>query len=315
MSDPQSKQTANRVIAIDTHYVRPHLDAAHLIIQSGRGAFVDTGANSSVPHLLAALDNQGLGRGDVDYVFLTHVHLDHAGGAGTLMQALPNARCVVHPRGARHMIDPAKLVAASKDVYGDERFNQLYGELVPIPAERVITVEDGQCLDLAGHEFEFIHTPGHANHHYCIVDKTSRVVFSGDTFGLSYRELDTENGAFIMPITTPSQFDPDAAHKSIDRIMSYGPHAIYVTHYSRVEGLEKLAADMHEQIDGYVAIARRNAHLPDRMQRMNTELFEYIDQRLDAHGVKKDTRFRHALLDGDIKLNVQGLEVWLQQQS
>lgn len=312
---PSKRSTDYRVIAIDTHYVRPNLDAAHLIVESGRAAFVDTGANSSVPYLLKELERQSLSRNDVDYVFLTHVHLDHAGGAGALMRELPNARCVIHPRGARHMIDPAKLVAASKEVYGVERFNLLYGELIPIPAERVITVEDGDRLKLASREFEFIHTPGHANHHYCIVDKTARIVFSGDTFGLSYRELDTAHGAYVMPITTPSQFDPDAAHKSIDRIMSYNPRAIYVTHYSRVEGLEKLAADLHEQIDGYVAIARRNALLTDRTQRMNRELFEYIGARLDKHGVQRDAEFRHSLLDGDIRLNVQGLEVWLQQQA
>jgi glyoxylase-like metal-dependent hydrolase (beta-lactamase superfamily II) len=299
------------VFAIDTHYVRPHLDAAHLIVEGGRAAFVDTGANSSVPYLLAALQDNGLRPEDVDFVFLTHVHLDHAGGAGALMKSLPNAKCVLHPRGARHMIDPAKLTAASIEVYGAERFNLLYGKLVPIPQERIVIVEDGQCLSLNGREFEFIHTPGHANHHYCIVDKIGGVIFSGDTFGLSYRELDTERGAFVMPITTPSQFDPDAAHKSIDRLLSYNPRAIYVTHYSRVEEVKKLGADLHECLNGYVALACRNANQTNRTERMTDELFGYIGDRLDRHGVRKDSAFRHALLDGDIKLNVQGLEVWL----
>jgi len=303
------------VIAIDAQYIRPKLAAVHLIVENGRAAFVDTGTFRSVPSMLTALAEHGLSPADVDYVFLTHVHLDHAGGAGTLMQALPNAKCVVHPRGARHMIDPAKLVAASKDVYGERRFNLLYGELPPIPAERVISVEDGDTLSLGGREFEFIHTPGHANHHYCIVDQVGGVIFSGDTFGMSYRELDTEQGAFIMPITTPSQFDPQAAHASIDRLLSYHPRAIYVTHYSRVEGLEELAADLHEQIDGYVAIAHRYAASANRTQAMIDELYAYIAARLDRHGVRKDDAFRHTLLDGDIKLNVQGLEVWLQQTS
>jgi glyoxylase-like metal-dependent hydrolase (beta-lactamase superfamily II) len=307
--------TEPRVIAIDAQYIRPKLAAVHLIIENGRAAFVDTGTNRSVPSMLKALAEQGLTPADVDYVFLTHVHLDHAGGAGTLMHALPNAKCVIHPRGARHMIDPAKLVAASKVVYGEHRFNLLYGELPPIPAERVITVEDGQHLSLSNREFEFIHTPGHANHHYCIVDKIGGVIFSGDTFGMSYRELDTNQGAFIMPISTPSQFDPEAAHKSIDRLMGYNPRAIYVTHYSRVEGLAKLAADLHEQLDGYVAIAKRHATSENRTLKMIDDMYAYIASRLDRHGVKQDDAFRHTLLDGDIKLNVQGLEVWLQQQT
>lgn len=302
-----------QIVAIDAHYIRPKLAAVHLIVENGRAALIDTGTNSSVPHVLRGLEEHGIAREGVDYVFLTHVHLDHAGGAGTLMQALPNARCVLHPRGARHMIDPTKLVDASKKVYGEQRFAALYGELEPIPAERVITVEDDQRLQFAGREFKFIHTRGHANHHYCIVDEDARVIFAGDTFGLSYRELDTPNGAFVMPITTPSQFDPEAAHQSIDRLMSYRPQAIYVTHYSRVEGLTKLASDLHEELDGYVAIARQFASHPNRTALMVEALTKYIFERLDKHGVIKDAAFRHALLDGDIRLNVQGLEVWLQQ--
>jgi glyoxylase-like metal-dependent hydrolase (beta-lactamase superfamily II) len=303
------------VIAIDAQYIRPNLAAAHLIIENGHAAFVDTGTNGSVPFMLSALTQHGLTPADVDYVFLTHVHLDHAGGAGTLMQALPNAKCIVHPRGTRHMIDPTKLVAASKEVYGERRFNQLYGELLPIPAERVVSVEDGQRMKLGEREFEFIHTPGHANHHYCLVDSVGGVIFSGDTFGMSYRELDTDKGAFVMPITTPSQFDPDAAHKSIDRLLSYQPKAIYVTHYSRVEGLQKLADDLHEQLDGYVAIARRHATSENRTARMIDDLYAYVAERLDRHGVREDDAFRHMLLNGDIRLNVQGLEVWLDQQT
>jgi glyoxylase-like metal-dependent hydrolase (beta-lactamase superfamily II) len=307
--------TEPQVFAIDAEYVRPRLAAVHLIVDQGRAAFVDTGTYRTVPNLLAALDAHGLRPEEVDYVLLTHVHLDHAGGAGTLMQALPNAKCVVHPRGARHMSDPGKLTAASIDVYGQRRFNLLYGVLQPIPAERVLTVTDGQQLRLGSRTLEFIHTPGHANHHYCIVDRAGGIIFSGDTFGLSYRELDTERGPFAMPISTPSQFDPAAAHASIDRLLSYQPRAIYLTHYSRVEDLQRMAADLHECLDGYVALAKQHAAHPDRTRVMVDDMFAFIGARLDAHGVRKDDAFRHALLDGDIKLNVHGLDVWLRQIS
>jgi len=306
---------APSIFAIDTHYIRPKLAASHLIVANGRGAFVDTGANSSVPHLLAELPRHGLKPIDIDYVLLTHVHLDHAGGAGTLMRSLPNAKCAVHPRGARHMIDPTKLIAASQQVYGDDRFAKLYGELVPIPADRVITIEDGTRLKFGNREFEFIHTAGHANHHYCIVDEAAGIIFAGDTFGVSYRELDTDRGAFIMPITTPSQFDPEAAHQSLDRLLRYRPHAIYVTHYSRLESVAKLAANLHEELDAYVDIARRYLGSPKRLHSITEALWVHTNHRLDDHGVRKDEGFRHSLLDGDIKLNAQGLEVWLHQQA
>src|SRR5215471_20479487 len=126
------------ITAIDTEYLYPGHAAAHLIEDSGHAAFVDVGTNSSVPYLLGALDELGIAREAVDYLLLTHVHLDHAGGAGALMRELPNARAVLHPRGAPHMIDPSRLVAGSRAVYGEERFAQFYGELVPIPRERVL---------------------------------------------------------------------------------------------------------------------------------------------------------------------------------
>ena len=137
------------ITAIDTDYVRPFLDASHLVTAGGRAAFVDTGTNDSVPLLLDALAAADLDVGDVDFVFLTHVHLDHAGGAGRLMMALPNARAVLHPRGARHMIDPAKLVKGSIAVYGETAFREMYGALEPIPEARVAIADDDQVFMLA----------------------------------------------------------------------------------------------------------------------------------------------------------------------
>ena len=297
--------------AVDTHYVRPGLDASHLIIEQGRAAFVDTGPTSAVPHLLDALQRLGVAPEQVDLVLLTHVHLDHAGGAGVLLRSLPNAKVAIHPRGARHMSDPRKLIEGSIGVYGEEAFAALYGEIAPIPVERVIIADDGLRLRLADRELELIHTPGHALHHYCIVDRAAGAIFSGDNFGISYRDLDTARGAFIYPTTTPVHFDPQAMHASLDRIMSYRPEAIYLTHYSRVTELERLAADLHECVDAFVAIARRHAARPDRGARIRADLFEYLSRRLDAHGFAAGEARRREIIGFDVELNSQGLEVWL----
>ena len=131
------------ITAIDADYVRPRLEAAHLVVDGGRAAFVDTGTTHSLPNLLAALEAKGIDRAEVDWVLTTHVHLDHAGGAGALMRELPNARCAVHPRGARHLVEPSKLIAGSIAVYGEERFRELYGEIVPIEESRCLSPEDG----------------------------------------------------------------------------------------------------------------------------------------------------------------------------
>jgi glyoxylase-like metal-dependent hydrolase (beta-lactamase superfamily II) len=301
--------------AIDTYYVRPGLDASHLIVEGDRAAFVDTGPSSAVPHLLAAMKQLGVAPEQVDFVLLTHVHLDHAGGAGLLMKSLPRAQAVIHPRGARHMIDPTKLVAGSIEVYGEHAFRKLYGEIVPIDAGRVVVADDGMRVNLAGRQLELIHAPGHALHHYCVVDRAAQAIFSGDNFGVSYRELDTARGAFIFPTTTPVQFDPDAMHATIDRLVSYRPRAIFLTHYSRVTEIERLARDLHECVDGFVAIATRHQQTPDRSARIRAGLFEFLSQRLVAHGWPGSEAERHAVIDKDVELNAQGLEVWLDRRA
>ena len=315
VKDSVAQAVGGGVYLIDTLYVRPGLAASHLVVDNGRAAFVDTGAAPAAPRLLAALDELGIGRDQVDYIFLTHVHLDHAGGAGQLMQALPNATAVLHPRGAPHMIDPAKLIAGSIEVYGETTYRALYGELLPVPAERVLIAEDGQRLQLGSRMFEFIDAPGHARHHHCPIDLDHRDIYSGDNFGVSYRNFDTAAGAFVIPTTTPVQFDPDALHRTIDRLLSYQPRRIMQTHFGPVTEIARLAADMHAGIDDFVRIARSHAGAADRSERIAADMFELFDRRLDAHGFAGDRATRHALLDDAVRLNSQGLDVWLQRQS
>lgn len=299
------------VTAIDTEYGRPLLDASHLINEGGRAAFVDTGANSSVPFLLDALSQQNLDPGDVDYVFLTHIHLDHAGGAGLLMQSLPNARCVVHPRGAPHMIAPAKLIAGTEAVYGVAATRKMYGDILPLDETRVIIPDDGQSFDLNGRKLRTFYTEGHALHHYCIDDPASRGVFTGDSFGVSYRELDTAAGPFIFPASTPTHFDPVAAHISVDLIMGCNPTYVYVTHYSRIDDLPRLALDMHEGIDAYAAMALANKDADDPYEAIKVAQHDYLSTRLRAHGYQGDDAALRSVLKIDIELNAKGLVSWL----
>ena len=296
---------------IDTGYVRPRFDAAYLVVEQGRGAFVDCGTNHSVPVLLAALDVAGLAPADVDWVILTHVHLDHAGGAGTLMRQLPHARLVAHPRAAPHMIDPARLVAGATAVYGEELFARHYGELVPVPAERVVVAADGHEVDLAGRTLRCIDTPGHARHHLCTWDARSRSWFTGDTFGLSYRELDSAHGAFILPTSSPVQFEPGAMQASIARMLAEAPQAMYLTHYGRVEDVARLGAELHAQIDAMVAMARSCEPGPGRHDALVAALSGYYLGRARAHACTLDDAAVLRLLEMDIELNAQGLEIWL----
>jgi glyoxylase-like metal-dependent hydrolase (beta-lactamase superfamily II) len=300
---------------VDTGFHRPLFDAAYLIVEGGRAAFVDAGTNHSVPRLLAALDSAALDVADVDYVIATHVHLDHAGGVGLLMQQLPRARLVVHPRGARHLARPAHLIRSATSVYGAAEIERSYGTLVPVASERMVTTQDGMTIELAGRPLQFLHTPGHAMHHHCIRDAASRGFFTGDTFGLSYRDFDTANGAWIMPTTTPVQFQPEALRRSIERMVAFDPEWIYPTHYGRVGDVPRLAALLLAQLDEMVAFARTTSPGSDRHRALLRGLEAIHLKSLHSHGVTlSDDRIRE-LLALDVELNAQGMAIWLDRLS
>ncbi|HEY6517597.1 MAG TPA: MBL fold metallo-hydrolase [Steroidobacteraceae bacterium] len=302
------------ITAVDTEYVRPGHAAAHIVQHRGRAAFVDVGTNDSVPYLLAALEALGIAREAVDYLLLTHVHLDHAGGAGRLMQELPHAVAVLHPRGAPHMIDPARLIAGSRAVYGDEPFRRLYGDLVSIPAQRVRVTRDGDTLSLAGRELEILHTPGHALHHQVFVDRAHACAFTGDTFGISYRELDSPRGAFIVPTTTPTQFDPEQLIASVDRLLSYAPSAMYLMHFSRVTDVPRLGESLKGQIRELTRIAVESADAPDRTAAIRAGMSGLWRELAARHGCRLAPEQLLTLLEGDLELNTQGLLVWLERR-
>ena len=311
---PQLYPHPDGITAIDAEYLYPGHAAAHLIEDHGRAAFVDVGTNFSVPYLLAALEELGIARTAVDYLLLTHVHLDHAGGAGALLRELPNARALLHPRGAPHLIAPAKLIAGSKVVYGEARFAALYGELVPLPEARVHVVADGERVQLGQRTLELIHTPGHALHHYAVVDDAHHSIFPGDTFGISYRAFDTENGAFIFPTTTPTQFDPEQLIASINRMLKYAPRSMYLMHFSRVTDVARLGESLKSQVRDLAQLARTHSRDPDPGASLRRALSASWLAAARRHGCTQSDGEIMRLLEGDLDLNIQGLLVWLQRE-
>lgn len=307
------------IYVFDAGYLRLQLAAVHLIAHHGRVAFIDTGTFETLPRALAALDALGLGTDAVDYVMLTHIHLDHAGGAGVMMDAFPQARLVVHPRGARHMAEPAKLMAGVEAVYGKDRARQLYGELRPIAPGRMVEAHEGTLIDLAGRELLCIDTPGHARHHIAIFDAQSKGIFAGDVLGISYGELEVGGRPFLFPTTTPSQFDPAALHASIARILALQPEAAYLTHFGRLSEPRRHAAALLRRLDAFTDIARTSA------QKVGTggtaanglealiapPLRAFLFAEARAHGVSLSDDALNALLDMDVDLNAQGLALWV----
>jgi glyoxylase-like metal-dependent hydrolase (beta-lactamase superfamily II) len=300
------------VALIDAEFTRSENTGSYLVRGRDTAAFVEVGTALSTPRLLEALDTLGVARADVGYVIVTHVHLDHAGGAGTLMQALPNARLVVHPRGRRHMVDPTQLIAGATQVYGEALMKKNYGVVLPVPTERIIETTDGFALDLGDRPLRFLDAPGHAKHNVAVFDVVSRGVFTGDTFGLSYPGLGRGRRRFIFPTTSPVQFDPAALHSSIERILALEPARIYLTHYGLLDGdLKEYAAHMHRIIDVHVEAARAVGPGPDAPARLAAKLVDVLAAELKLQGVEQSRAQAMVLWNTDLEVNAQGLAVWL----
>jgi glyoxylase-like metal-dependent hydrolase (beta-lactamase superfamily II) len=300
------------IYAFDAGYLRPQLAAIHLIVERGRVAVVDTASNACLPRALDALRVLGLSLASVDYVFLTHVHLDHAGGAGAMMQAFPKARLVVHPRGARHMADPTQLFAAAQAVYGEAAARRLYGELLPVPADRILAAGDGYSLDLGGRTLVCLDTPGHARHHLSLLDTHSGGLFTGEAFGLSLRELDVDDRPSILPAIAPTQFDPAAMRASVNRILSWRPPVLYLAHFARIRDVPRLGSDLLRLIEAQVALAERERDSGSaRGTRLLAGLWALVDTEATCQGWRLAAGPLHALLDEYLELNALALDGWL----
>lgn len=316
MSQPRYRTLEHQITCIDTEYHQPGVAACYLIESDGEAAFIDTGTSNSVPLLLAVMQERGVAPEQVKYVIPTHVHLDHAGGVGGLMQAFPNAQLVIHPFGARHMIDPAKLQAGATAVYGEAQFQAQFGSLIPVDESRVIEAPDGYRVKLGTRELRCIDTPGHARHHICIYDEQSNGIFTGDTFGLSYREFDTDKGPFLLATSTPIQFDPEAWHETIDRLMALSPAVIYLTHYCEVRNPDQLVQQLRASLNLFTETALAADAEPGRARtdQIKAGLFAWLQEALQQHGCSQSPQEISQLMEMDMELDAQGLEVWLQKR-
>jgi glyoxylase-like metal-dependent hydrolase (beta-lactamase superfamily II) len=328
--------------AVDSGFERPLFDSPYLMVHDGRAAFLDTAHNGAVPRLLGALEALGLARDAVDWVIPTHVHLDHAGGAGLLLSQLPNARALVHPRGVRHLVDPGALTAGAVGVYGAATVERVYGRIVPMPAERVVASEvldrpEGMTVDLAGRPLRLIDTPGHARHCHCIWDAASGGWFTGDSFGISYRDTDGPRGVadcYIMPSSPPVQFEPEAMRASWAAMLATAPSCVYVAHFSRLPDPAALVAQMGPQmdtleaggqawLDRWRAAAAAAGRAPGRdeaaLADLDAAMLATTEQALMG-GVMRSacTLSREAardFLDVDIRLNAKGVAIWLRKRA
>ena len=292
------------ITCIDADYVEPGTACFYLIGDGAEYALIETGTNHSLPNLRRALEQLAIGDEQIRYIVPTHVHLDHAGAAGLYLQEFPKAELLVHPRGARHLIDPDRLVASSIAVYGEETFAALYGEIVAAPAERTRVLEDGERFSVGKRTLQVLHTRGHADHHFCLWDEQTRGWFTGDMFGISYAALRFEHGSFCLPATTPTQFDPEAYIESVHALAARNPAMMYLTHFSAL-------SFRPEQVDMLCDQLRYYATLPGSAGQDLTALRDAVIQRAAQHMEQltspEAARSTAQALAMDAQLNAQGI--------
>ena len=276
---------ADGIKVVDSGYIRQEMAAIYLLRQGDKIAIIETGTKHSIPKVRQALEKDGLNFSNVDYIIPTHVHLDHAAGAGELMKLCANAQLVIHPRGARHMVDPSKLIAGTVAVYGEEKFNQLYGDIVPIDSNRIIEADDNFVLDFGGRELKFIDTPGHARHHFCIWDRMTESMFTGDTFGISYRDFDNGDEIYIFPTTTPIQFDPYELINSVKKLMKYKPKRICLTHFGAIKPTNKVVGQLIDGINFMGSLGIEYATKDNAEEKIQNAMMDYFLQELQKLGL------------------------------
>ena len=310
MELPSSRQLGCGITCIDASYIRTGLACFYLLEHAGECAIIETGTSRSLGNLQQVMASRGLAPEQVRYVIPTHVHLDHAGGAGAMMHVFPEAQLLIHPRGARHMADPQRLVASSEDVYGKARFRELYGKITPVDPLRIRVVQDGESIDLAGRPLQVRHTRGHAEHHFCVWDEYSRGWFSGDMFGISYPWFRLPGGDFILPATTPTQFDPQAYIASLEILRSYDPQRIYLTHSGELLYTNEKIGLLQRQITAYAEMAVDHA---DNLPSLKQALTNYSLAVMREFDSQQTDEALLELLAFDLDLNAQGLAVWQQR--
>ena len=238
--DRPAERITENIFLVDTFYLgREKFAASYFIEDHGEIAVIETNTNFAVPRILDAVRNEGFSLSDIKYVILTHIHLDHAGGAGLLMKALPDAQLIVHPRGAKHMISPELLIESVKSVYGEKEYKKLYGDIIGIRGERVVSKTGGEIITVGHRKLKLIESPGHAKHHNVIYDELSGSVFSGDAFGIGYPRFRYDKGDLLFPSTSPVQFDPDSALNTYRLIAGLNPSRILLTHFGSIENIEE----------------------------------------------------------------------------
>ncbi|PWA13267.1 MBL fold metallo-hydrolase [Pueribacillus theae] len=279
----------NRIHLIDGFDLGFENRTGTYVINEEKLTLIETCASPSIPYILQGLEDLHINPEQVEYIIVTHIHLDHAGGAGLLMEKCPNAKLVVHPKGARHMADPSRLIQGAKAVYG-EKFEQFFSPILPVPEERILIKGENDTLRISDHcELLFLDTPGHANHHFSIYDPVSNGIFVGDTLGIQHTHIEEFGFKLFLPATSPNQFDPDKTLHSMEKIKKMDVERIYFGHFSVTDQVEEAYRQIEYWLPVYVNTGKEVLSEGKEMNELADRLFDKISERLiNEHNVPTD---------------------------
>ena len=294
---------------VDLHFRgRPQIIATGILHGPAGVALVDPGPGTTLETLTSALAAKGISFGDVRQLLITHIHLDHAGATGSIVEKHPHIDVLVHTRGARHMIDPSKLLASAGRLYGQD-MDRLWGEVKPVDAARIRVLEGGETIGVAGREVKVEYTPGHASHHVSYFDTASRVAFVGDTAGIR-----RGSGAYVMPPTPPPDIDIEAWRESERKILAWNPDTLFLTHFGPHQGVRQHFDGMFENLAEWSRIVRRvlaDAALgdDDRQRRFTDEVSRDLIRRVGETEAADYTKA------GGLNYSYQGLARYWQKRN
>lgn len=284
------------------------------VIEEDELTLIETGPSMSVPHILAGLKELNLYPIDVKYIIVTHIHLDHSGGAGLLLQECPNAKVIVHPKGARHLADPSRLIVGAKAVYGDD-FERLFDPILPIPEDKLIVKQDGDTLKISEKcQLTFHHTRGHADHHFSIYDPVSNGIFTGDTIGVRYDQI--KEFEFYLPSTSPNQFQPEEMLKSLNKIVhELNVERIYFGHFSMSTNPEEVYKQITFWLPKFMSIGEAVYKNGQDYNELSNQLFTVIGAYLQQRNIIVEEHHVCELINIDLSVCSMGILDYLHKKN
>jgi glyoxylase-like metal-dependent hydrolase (beta-lactamase superfamily II) len=280
---------------VDLNFLgRPEIIATAILHGTAGVALVDPGPSTTLDHLTTELTRKGIRFADVRQILVTHIHLDHSGAVGSIVEKFPHIEVVVHERGAPHLADPSKLVASAGRLYQQD-MDRLWGEIKPVDKARLKVIDGCEPLAVAGRELQTAYTPGHASHHVSYFDPASRVAFVGDTAGICRPSTELRapgasvggrgDSAYVMPPTPPPDIDVEAWRRSAAKILAWDPDTLFLTHFGPRGGARQHFQAMFENLDSWSRIVRRllaDSSFDDneRQQQFVNEAYREIKRRI-----------------------------------